>query len=160
MWSGLPNALRSCLPVCGASFSIGTWNTRGLLCSNRQQRNKKLGALKLVLGHTSIFCLQENHGSCAEVDSFLSDLSGRFLMSRSPFWDPIYHGGVDPMLDSGKCFDFDPAGNKVVKATGGLITLVNKNSASLTNCSFEIIIHTWESDTFSHFGFGKGISYL
>ena len=44
------------------------------------------------------------------------------------------------MLDSGNCFDFDPAGNKVVKATGGLITLVNKSSASLTNCNFEIII--------------------
>ena len=53
---------------------------------------------------------------------------------------PIYHGGVDPMLDSENCFDFDPAGNKVVKATGGLLTLVNKNSASLANCNFEIII--------------------
>ena len=44
------------------------------------------------------------------------------------------------MLDSENCFDFDPAGNKVVKATGGLITLVNKNSASFANCKFEIII--------------------
>ena len=44
------------------------------------------------------------------------------------------------MLDSENCFDFDPAGNKVVKATGGLLTLVNKNSASLANCNFEIII--------------------
>ena len=44
------------------------------------------------------------------------------------------------MLDSANCFDFDPAGNKVVKATGGLITLVNKNSASLANCNFEIIV--------------------
>ena len=71
---------------------------------------------------------------------FLSDLSGRFSIFHTPFLDPMYHGGVDPMLDSGNCFDFDPAGNKVVKATGGLITLVNKNSASLTNCSFEDII--------------------
>ena len=44
------------------------------------------------------------------------------------------------MLDSGNCFDFDPAGNKVVKATGGVITLVNMSSASLANCNFEIII--------------------
>ena len=27
-----------------------------------------------------------------------------------------------------------------LRATGGLITLVNKNSASLTNCNFEVII--------------------
>ena len=63
------------------------------------------------------------------------------------------------MLDSGNCFDFDPAGNKVVKATGGLITLVNKNSASLTNCHF-FNYYSWKSDTFSHSGLGKGISYL
>ena len=43
------------------------------------------------------------------------------------------------MLDSANCFDFDQAGNMVVKAIGGLITLVNKISASLTNCCFEVI---------------------
>ena len=30
------------------------------------------------------------------------------------FWKKI-HCGVDPTLDSGNCFDFDPAGNKVAK---------------------------------------------
>ena len=44
------------------------------------------------------------------------------------------------MLDSEDCYDFDPAGNKVDKATGGLITLVNKNSANFEDCCFEIII--------------------
>ena len=44
------------------------------------------------------------------------------------------------MLDSGNGFEFDSDGRKVVKATGGLITLVNKNSASLTNCDFQIVI--------------------
>ena len=84
--------------------------------------------------------MQETHGGCAQVDSYLSDLEGRFATFHSPFLDPLFHGGVDPMLDSATCFDFDPAGNKVVKATGGLITLVNKNSASLANCNFEVII--------------------
>ena len=100
-WSGLPNALGKPLPSNGSSFSIGTWNTRGLLCSNRQQRYRKLGELKLVLRHTSVLCLQETHGNLAQVNSFLSDLTGRFFLFHSPFLDPIYHGGVDPMLDSG-----------------------------------------------------------
>ena len=69
-----------------------------------------------------------------------ADLSGRFLIFHSLFLDPIYHGGVDPMLDSENCFAFDPTGNKFAKATGGLLTLVNKNSAILANCNFEVII--------------------
>ena len=43
-WSGLFNKLVNFAPFNGTSFSIGTWNTRVLLCSNRQQRNKKLGS--------------------------------------------------------------------------------------------------------------------
>ena len=139
-WSGVPNALAIFLPFNGTSFSIGTWNTRGLLCSNRQQRNRKLEELTPVLGHTSVLCLQETHGNPAQVNSFLSDLTGRFLFFHSPFLDPLYHGGVDPMLDSGCDFEFDSDGKKIIKATGGLITLVNRNLASLTNCNFEIII--------------------
>ena len=44
------------------------------------------------------------------------------------------------MLDSGNGFEFGSDGKKVVKATGGLITLVNRTAASLTNCDFQIII--------------------
>ena len=107
-WSGLPNTLRNSLPFNGTSLSIGTWNTRGLICRNRQQRNKKLGALKIILGHTSILCLQETHGNCAQVNTYMSDLLGRFWIFHSPFLDPLYHGGVDPMLDSEDCYDFGP----------------------------------------------------
>ena len=92
------------------------------------------------MGHTSILCLQETHGSCADIDLYLSDLKSRFLIFHSPFLDPTFLGGVDPMLDSEKNFDFDPAGNKVVKATGGVITLVSTNSASAEQCIFEVII--------------------
>ena len=87
-----------------------------------------MGALKIILGHTSIRCLQETHGSCAQVDSYLSDMEGRFLIFHSPFLDPLIRRGLDPVLDSANCYDFDPAGNMVAKATGGLNTLVNKNS--------------------------------
>ena len=70
----------------------------------------------------------------------MSDLTGRFLLFHSPFLDPLYHGSVDPMLDSGADFEFDSDGKQIFKATGGLITLVNRNLASLTSCNFEIII--------------------
>ena len=92
------------------------------------------------MGHTSVLCLQETHGTCAQVNSILSTLTGRFLLFHSPFLDPLYHGGVDPMLDSGGDFEFDSDGKKIIKTTGGLITLVSKNLASLSNCNFEIII--------------------
>ena len=116
-WSGHPNRLANFLPFNGTSFSIGTWNTRGLICNNRQQRFRKLGELKSVLGHTSVLCLQETHGTCAQVNSILSDLTGRFLLFHSPFLDPLYHGGVDPMLDSGGDFEFDSDGKKIIKST-------------------------------------------
>ena len=141
MWSGLPNPLSGFLSFSGNAVSIGTWNTRGLLCSNRKHRHQKLGALKTILGHTSILCLQETHGSCADIDLFMSDLKSRFLIFHSPFLDPTFLGGVDPMLDSENRFDFDPAGNRVVKATGGVITLVNTDSARIEDCNFEPIIH-------------------
>ena len=43
---------------------------------------------------------------------------------------------LDPVID----FEFDAGGKKVVKAKGGLITLVSRTAASLTNCDFLIII--------------------
>ena len=55
---------------------------------------------------------------CAQVNLFLSDLTGRFLLFHNPFLDPFYHGGVDPMLNQGTDFEFDSDGKKVVKATG------------------------------------------
>ena len=97
MWSGLPKVLQGFLLFGGTAFSIGTWNSRGLLCSNRQPRHQKLGALKILLGHTSIICLQETHGNCAEVDLFLSDLKSRFLIFHNPFLDPFFVVVMTPL---------------------------------------------------------------
>ena len=98
-----------------------------------ERHQQRLRALKSILGHTSIHCLQETHGSCEEVDTFLSDLKSRFLIFHRPFVDPFFLGGIDPIQDSANNYDFDPAGKKVVKATGGVITLVDTKSASLEN---------------------------
>ena len=61
-----------------------------------------------------------------------------FAFSKS-LLGSFYNGGVDPMLDHGYGFEFNSDGKKVVKATGGLITLVSRTAASLTNCDFRIV---------------------
>ena len=90
----------------GLAHSIATWNLRGALHHRREVRHRKLNALNRYALKHAVVCIQEVHGTRAEILAAFSRFARRFVIHISSCADN-HNGDCSPH-------------------SGGLVTLLNK----------------------------------
>jgi hypothetical protein len=64
-YSGLFNTASPLL--CGTAKLIYTWNARALICVDPSTQARKMNIIDKILKHAAVLCLQEVHGTEAEL---------------------------------------------------------------------------------------------
>ena len=53
--------------LCGAAKLVYTWNARALICVDPAMQLRKMDIIDKILTHAAVLCLQEVHGTEAEL---------------------------------------------------------------------------------------------
>ena len=136
-YSGLFNTASPLL--CGTAKLIYTWNARALICVDPSTQARKMNIIDKILKHAAVLCLQEVHGTEAELKQIFNKYKNTHALHYTFFHDASAGGNVTLIR-----FNAFPKGavfpDPVVLATGRAITSeVILSDKSLNQCHINVL---------------------